>query len=273
MMRRTISLLACIILCCMSTNSHGDIFCAPSRSVGGVCHTSVPDYRVGMEVPKPIVEFIFSTNSFDIRGVDPINDGSNPDGLPLAPWETQSSIFSPKTGFDAGRWLWHYFLAGAWIVFPAWLLTRLLTVFSPTISVGTGWGSKIACGMRNVFEEYGPRVAKYNFRPAAMCRTQEESTMTKLSSDVPSGDQAIKLNPLEWKPEHRAGLGVASAAGAAVGIAIGFGTTRLRGMGFTDWIGRHSGDTMLWAVLGALVVGAAIYCCRVFSAEDVAKHE
>ena len=28
-------------------------------------------------------------------------------------------------GFDAVRWLWHYFLLGAIIVIPAWLLMRL----------------------------------------------------------------------------------------------------------------------------------------------------
>ena len=29
-------------------------------------------------------------------------------------------------GFDAFRWLWRYFLLGAVIVIPIWLLTRLL---------------------------------------------------------------------------------------------------------------------------------------------------
>ena len=29
-------------------------------------------------------------------------------------------------GFDALRWLWHYFLLGAVLVIPIWFITRLL---------------------------------------------------------------------------------------------------------------------------------------------------
>ncbi len=72
------------------------------------------------------------------------------------------------------------------------------------------------------------------------------------------------LNPLEWKPEHRAGLLVATAAGAALGVAVG--DMRLdRRLSFTWWIENQPGDVLFWAVIGAIVVGAAIYCYRAFS--------
>jgi hypothetical protein len=73
------------------------------------------------------------------------------------------------------------------------------------------------------------------------------------------------LNPFKWKSEHLVGLIVASAAGAAAGIAVGF-SMRFRGMGtFTNWIQIYSGDALFWALVGAIVVGAAVYCFRVFS--------
>jgi hypothetical protein len=94
--------------------------------------------------------------------------------------------------------------------------------------------------------------------------------MTKTAPNRSSSGQTIRLNPLEWKPEHRAGLAVASAAGAAIGIALGF--TRLRGGGFTYWLDRHSDGAIMWAIVGAVVVGAAVYCYRVFSAEAISTH-
>jgi len=71
------------------------------------------------------------------------------------------------------------------------------------------------------------------------------------------------LNPLKWKPEHRAGLLVATAAGAALGVAVGF--SRLRGWRFMDWVGYEPSEALFWALVGAIVVGAAVYCYRVFS--------
>ena len=70
------------------------------------------------------------------------------------------------------------------------------------------------------------------------------------------------LSPGEWKPEHRAGLVVASAAGAAIGLAIGLSRRPNR---FFDWVSEYPGDAFFWAAAGALVVGAAVYCYRVFS--------
>jgi hypothetical protein len=48
----------------------------------------------------------------------------------LDPWNIIDSVrrlvwHSWKMGFDAVRWLWQYFLLGAVIVLPIWLLVRL----------------------------------------------------------------------------------------------------------------------------------------------------
>jgi hypothetical protein len=88
-------------------------------------------------------------------------------------------------------------------------------------------------------------------------------------------DEPLKLNPLRWKPEHRA-FALVCAAGAAVGIAIGFlktrgGGPRWRGDTFTQWVAHDPAGVIMWAVVGALVIGAVVYCYRIFSvrpAED-----
>ncbi len=72
------------------------------------------------------------------------------------------------------------------------------------------------------------------------------------------------LNPLKWKPEHRAGFLVATAAGAALGIAFGF-TLLPRGWHISDWFDRRLDDVAIWAIIGAMIVGGAIYCYRIFS--------
>ena len=51
--------------------------------------------------------------------------------LGLDPWDIVSSIRRLirniwEMGFDAVRWLWQYFLLGAVIVIPIWLIMRLL---------------------------------------------------------------------------------------------------------------------------------------------------
>jgi hypothetical protein len=72
------------------------------------------------------------------------------------------------------------------------------------------------------------------------------------------------LNPLEWKAEHRAGLLAATGAGAALGIAFGY--TRLRsGWLIAAWIENRPEDVLIWALVGAVVVGACVYCYRMFS--------
>lgn len=84
------------------------------------------------------------------------------------------------------------------------------------------------------------------------------------TQNFPSGEQAIKLNPLQWSPEHRV-LGFASAAGAVAAIAVGFAIERLRGQGFADWLAHDPADALIWSVVGALVVGTVVYCYRVLS--------
>jgi hypothetical protein len=49
----------------------------------------------------------------------------------LDPWNIYDSIARLirriwDMGFDAVRWLWQYFLLGAVLVFPIWLILRLL---------------------------------------------------------------------------------------------------------------------------------------------------
>ena len=51
--------------------------------------------------------------------------------LGLDPWDIVSSIRRLfrniwEMGFDAVRWLWQYFLLGAVIVIPIWLILRLV---------------------------------------------------------------------------------------------------------------------------------------------------
>ena len=51
--------------------------------------------------------------------------------LGLDPWDIVSSIRRLfrnlwEMGFDAVRWLWQYFLLGAVIVIPIWVIMRLL---------------------------------------------------------------------------------------------------------------------------------------------------
>ena len=82
--------------------------------------------------------------------------------------------------------------------------------------------------------------------------------------------RAIKLNPLNWPVEHRAGLAAASAAGAAAAIVVGFAIERWRGLGLADWLARYPADALMWAILGALgLVAAPIYCRRISSMRPV----
>jgi hypothetical protein len=76
------------------------------------------------------------------------------------------------------------------------------------------------------------------------------------------------LNPFKWKPEHRVGLLIASAAGAALSVGIGYAFSHPRlgyRLSFIEWIEYFPGDALFWPLIGAFVVGAAIYCYRIFS--------
>jgi hypothetical protein len=54
------------------------------------------------------------------------------------------------------------------------------------------------------------------------------------------------LNPLKWKYESQVGLLVSAIAGAGFGILIGYG----------------SGGTLIWALIGAVILGGAFYFGR-----------
>ena len=51
-----------------------------------------------------------------VLGLDPFDIVRSIEQLVRSVWET---------GFDALRWLWRYFLLGALIVIPTWLVTRI----------------------------------------------------------------------------------------------------------------------------------------------------
>ena len=57
------------------------------------------------------------------------------------------------------------------------------------------------------------------------------------------------LNPLKWKYEDRVRLLIATAFGALFGFTNGY---------------SHGWFNILWALVGAVVVGGAVYCYRAF---------
>ena len=57
-------------------------------------------------------------------------------------------------------------------------------------------------------------------------------------------------NPLKWKHEDQVGLLVSTIAGAGFGIAIA-------SQSGNEWVG-----TLIWALIGAVVVGGAFYFGR-----------
>jgi len=70
------------------------------------------------------------------------------------------------------------------------------------------------------------------------------------------------LNPLNWKPEHRAGLAVGIIGGGALGVAVGFWLTHWSGLRLTTWMTLEPQDVLMWAFIGAVIAGAAVYCRR-----------
>ena len=71
----------------------------------------------------------------------------------------------------------------------------------------------------------------------------------------------------KWKREHVIALIVAIFAGAGLGLAFGFSQRQYRTFGLIEWIRSASGssDAILWAVIGAVVVGGAVFAWRQFS--------
>jgi fructose-specific phosphotransferase system IIC component len=63
-------------------------------------------------------------------------------------------------------------------------------------------------------------------------------------------------------------LRVAAGAGAALGIAMGYGQWSAHGpkglvaRGLVYWLENQSIDALIWAILGGFVAGAVVYCYR-----------
>lgn len=76
------------------------------------------------------------------------------------------------------------------------------------------------------------------------------------------------MNPLRWKPEHRAALLVAILVGAAVGLGIGYVAEnpdwRFR-TSLVAWVGRKPDDAIVWTCMGAAVAGGLLYVWRLLS--------
>jgi hypothetical protein len=71
-----------------------------------------------------------------------------------------------------------------------------------------------------------------------------------------------------WKPEHVVGVMVAVVVGAVTGLALGYFAYAQGGVGplrLTYWLSFYTGDVVLWAVMGAVVVGGAAYAWRLLS--------
>ena len=58
------------------------------------------------------------------------------------------------------------------------------------------------------------------------------------------------LNPLKWNYQDQAGLIIATLAGAGFGIVIGYRSGN-------EWLG-----TLIWALIGAVILGGAFYFGR-----------
>ena len=67
-----------------------------------------------------------------------------------------------------------------------------------------------------------------------------------------------------WKPEHVIALVTAMVTGAAIGVVTGFSMSVYghRGFSLVEWVQNWPSDAKMWAAIGAVVVGAVIYCCR-----------
>ena len=78
------------------------------------------------------------------------------------------------------------------------------------------------------------------------------------------------MNPLNWKREHQVALGNAAVIGAVLGILTGYLVYAIaQGTGgaisFGRWL-EYSiwAAALLWAIVGALIVGGSVYVRRLF---------
>jgi hypothetical protein len=65
-------------------------------------------------------------------------------------------------------------------------------------------------------------------------------------------------------------LQVAGAAGAAIATVMGYSYLPVaqRGWGIGHWMISHSADALMWAITGAIVAGAAVYCYRTLTKKE-----
>ena len=78
------------------------------------------------------------------------------------------------------------------------------------------------------------------------------------------------MNPLNWKREHQVALGIAAVIGAVMGVLIGYLVYAVAqgadgAMSFGRWV-EYSlwAAALLWAIVGALIVGGGAYVHRLF---------
>lgn len=75
------------------------------------------------------------------------------------------------------------------------------------------------------------------------------------------------MNPLQWKREHQAALGVAVFLGAAVGALIAYLTTPVSNRMFANWLANNAWpDTFWWSLIGAALGGGIVYARQLLRA-------
>jgi hypothetical protein len=72
------------------------------------------------------------------------------------------------------------------------------------------------------------------------------------------------MNPLRWKPEHRAALFGASGVGAVLGVLLGYARDG-SSYSISSFLTTSPMDTLVWVAMGAVVVGGTVYAWRLFS--------
>ena len=78
------------------------------------------------------------------------------------------------------------------------------------------------------------------------------------------------MNPLNWKREHQVALGIAAVIGAVLGILAGYLVYAIAqgaggAMSFGRWLESSIwAAALLWAIVGALIVGGSPYMQRLF---------
>ena len=78
------------------------------------------------------------------------------------------------------------------------------------------------------------------------------------------------MNPLNWKREHQVALGIGAVIGAVLGVLTGYLVYAIAqgadgAMSFGRWLEYSIWvAALLWAIVGALIVGGNAYMQRLF---------